>query len=115
MQSLYQIGGFTTLVTLLLALVSQASQGLAEEEARPNIVFILADDYGLDGVGCYGSDRFKTPNIDRLAAEGIRFENCYSTPLCGPTRCVFITGRYGFRTGGLTNQTANQPLPSQEP
>ncbi len=57
--------------------------------SRPNIVFILSDDYGLDGVGCYGSDRHKgrTPNMDALAGGGIRFERCYSTPLCGPTRC----------------------------
>jgi arylsulfatase A-like enzyme len=49
-----------------------------------------------------------------LADAGLRFENCYSTPLCGPTRCLFITGRYGFRTGGLTNPTANRPLPRDE-
>lgn len=77
----------------------------AEAGGRPNIILILADDYGIDGVGCYGSDRFKgkTPNIDRLAAEGVRFERCYSAPLCGPTRCLITTGRYAFRTGGLTN------------
>ncbi len=84
--------------------------------ARPNIVFILADDYGLDGVGCYGSDRHKgrTPNIDALAAGGIRFERCYSAPLCGPTRCEIMTGRYAFRTGGLTNQSAGQPVSKGE-
>jgi len=83
---------------------------------RPNIVFILSDDYGLDGVGCYGSDRHKerTPNMDALAAGGIRFERCYSTPLCGPTRCLINTGRYGFRTGGLTNPTAGQPVSKDE-
>jgi len=70
---------------------------------KPNIVFILCDDVGLDLMGCYGSDRFKTPNIDALAREGIRFEAGHSTPLCGPTRCEFNTGRYPFRTGGLTN------------
>lgn len=83
--------------------------------SRPNIVFFLADDYGLDGVGCYGSDNFKTPNIDALARSGLRFQNAYCTPLCGPTRCLLNTGRYGFRTGGLTNPTAGQPSPTQEP
>lgn len=87
----------------------------AAEASRPNIVFVLADDYGLDGVGCYGSDTFKTPNIDALAQSGLRFENAYCTPLCGPTRCLFITGRYGFRTGGLTNQSAGRPAPADEP
>ena len=84
---------------------------------RPNFVFILADDIGLDGVGCYGSDRFKskTPNIDALAKSGIRFENGYCTPLCGPTRCLLNTGRYGFRTGGTLNQNAGQPKAASEP
>jgi arylsulfatase A len=88
----------------------------AKAADRPNIVFILADDYGLDGVGCYGSDRHKerTPNIDALAGGGIRFERCYSTPLCGPTRCQIMTGRYPFRTGGLTNPTAGQPMSKDE-
>ena len=82
---------------------------------KPNIVFILSDDQGIDGVGCYGSDNFKTPNIDKLAAGGIRFENAYCTPLCGPTRCLLTTGRYGFRTGGMSNQTAGNPKAAEEP
>jgi arylsulfatase A len=80
----------------------------AEEVTRPNIVFIFADDAGIDSFGCYGSDRAKTltPHIDALAQSGLRFDRCYSTPLCGPSRCVLMTGRYGFRTGGLTNPIA---------
>ncbi len=93
-----------------------ASGKKAKSSGRPNIVFILSDDYGLDGVGCYGSDRHKgrTPNLDALAAGGIRFERCYSTPLCGPTRCEINTGRYPFRTGGLTNPTAGRPASKDE-
>ena len=88
----------------------------AKASSRPNIVFILADDWGLDDTGCYGSDRHKgrTPNIDALAAGGIRFERCYSAPLCGPTRCEIMTGRYAFRTGGLTNPTAGRPKAQDE-
>ncbi len=95
--------------------VTMASQQ-GKSAGRPNIVFILSDDHGLDGVGCYGSDRHKdrTPNIDALAAGGIRFERCYSAPLCGPTRCQIMTGRYPFRTGGLTNQTAGRPVSKDE-
>ncbi len=81
------------------------SSGRAETSSKPNIIFILADDLGLDGVSCYGSDSRKTPNIDRLAASGMRFETCYSAPLCGPSRCALLTGRYAFRTGGITNQS----------
>ncbi len=103
------------MVAAVSGLLAVAGHLQAAEASRPNIVFILSDDYGLDGVGCYGSDTFKTPNIDALAQSGLRFENAYCTPLCGPTRCLFITGRYGFRTGGLTNQTAGRPTPTDEP
>ena len=77
----------------------------AKDHVKPNIVFILADDLGLDGVSAYGSDIRKTPNIDKLAATGVRFETCYAAPLCGPSRCLLMTGRYAFRTGGITNQS----------
>lgn len=102
---------------IVVATVAWTTVAQAEMPDRPNIVFILADDFGLDGVGCYGSDRFKdkTPHLDSLAKEGIRFELCYATPLCGPSRCVINTGRYGFRTGGLTNQTAHMPSFKDEP
>jgi arylsulfatase A len=96
--------------------VAATSEIQARSTSRPNIVLILADDYGLDGVACYGSDRHKdrTPHIDALAAAGIRFERCYSAPLCGPTRCEINTGRYAFRTGGLTNPTAGRPKAQDE-
>ena len=71
--------------------------------AKPNLIFILADDLGLDGVSCCGADKHKTPNIDSLAATGTRFETCYAAPLCGPSRCLLNTGRYAFRTGGIGN------------
>ncbi|HEY5314717.1 MAG TPA: sulfatase-like hydrolase/transferase, partial [Pirellulales bacterium] len=103
-------------VLLLLAAAGENRAGAADAK-RPNIVFIFGDDDGIDGMGCYGSDRAKllTPNIDALARSGTRFDRCYSTPLCGPSRCLLMTGRYGFRTGGLTNQSAGQPSYSDEP
>ena len=92
------------LLALPIALLAADQQAPVQ---KPNIIFILADDLGLDGVGCYGSDTYKeqTPHIDALAHTGVRFETCYSTPLCGPSRCLLLTGRYGFRTGGLTNNS----------
>jgi arylsulfatase A len=80
---------------------------------KPNIVFFLVDDLGLDGVGCYGSDAYKdrTPNADALAKGGIQFENCYASPVCGPSRCMLMTGRYAFRTGGLTNMSWREKGP----
>ncbi|MBN8458193.1 MAG: sulfatase-like hydrolase/transferase [Verrucomicrobia bacterium] len=82
-----------------------ALAGSALAVSKPNIIFVLADDLGLDGVGCYGSDKHKTPQIDKLAASGMRFETCYAAPLCGPSRCLLQSGRYAFRTGGITNQS----------
>jgi arylsulfatase A-like enzyme len=78
---------------------------MAAGPSKPNIIFVLADDLGLDGVSCYGADAHHTPQIDALAASGLRFQTCYASPLCGPSRCLLNTGRYAFRTGGLTNQS----------
>ena len=74
-------------LTLFIALPLSAAD-------RPNIVFILADDVGCEPLGCYGGSSFQTPNIDRLAAEGLQFQHCYSMPVCHPTRICFLTGRY---------------------
>ena len=77
----------------------------ADEPSKPNIIFVLADDLGIDGVSCYGADKHQTPHIDALAASGLRFRTSYAAPLCGPSRCLLMTGRYAFHTGGLTNQS----------
>lgn len=69
---------------------------------RPNIVLILADDLGYGDIGCYGCVDTRTPNIDRIAAEGVRFTSFYSNgPECSPTRTALMTGRYQHRVGGL--------------
>ena len=91
----------TLLRTLVLAGLAAASP--LHAATQPNILFILSDDVGLDNIGCYGSDKHKTPAIDKLAASGLRFETCYAAPLCGPSRCLLMSGRYAFRTGGITN------------
>lgn len=72
------------------------------QSPRPNIVLILADDLGYGDVGCYGCEDTRTPNIDRIAAEGVRFTSFYSNgPECSPTRTALLTGRYQQRVGGL--------------
>lgn len=68
-------------------------------ETRPNLVVVLMDNIGQDWFGCYGSLEGQTPEIDKLAASGVRFRHCYATPLCSTSRHVFLTGRYPFRTG----------------
>jgi arylsulfatase A len=81
---------------------------------KPNIIFILADDLGIGNVGCYGSDRFKTPHIDALARGGMRFDRAYTVPLCGPSRAAILTGRYGFRTGAVNQDMTGGMKPSVE-
>jgi arylsulfatase A-like enzyme len=66
---------------------------------RPNVIFILADDLGFGDLSCFGRPDYNTPNLDRLAEEGIRFTNAYSaSPVCTPARCAFMTGRYPAKT-----------------
>ncbi|MFT3989330.1 arylsulfatase B [Aestuariivirga sp.] len=79
------------------ALVSRASHAQAATK-QPNIVYIITDDQGWKDVGYHGSD-IKTPNIDKLAAEGARLEQFYVQPMCTPTRAALMTGRYPFRYG----------------
>lgn len=79
----------------LLLFISSESQIINLN--RPNIVLIMADDMGYETLGCNGSTEYQTPNLDRLANEGIRFENCYSQPLCTPSRVKIMTGKYNFR------------------
>lgn len=89
--------------------------GVAAEAVRPpNIIFILADDYGVGEVGSYGSDHFRTPNLDRLAGEGVRFTRAYTVPLCGPSRALILTGRYGFRTGATNQDATGEFTPEAE-
>jgi len=64
---------------------------------RPNIVFIMADDLGYECLSCNGSTSYKTPELDKLAMEGMRFTNCHSMPLCTPTRVQLMSGQYNFR------------------
>ena len=70
----------------------------ATPPAKPNIVFILADDIGYGDFGCYGATVVKTPNVDRLAREGVRFTDAHATAsVCTPTRYAFVTGQYAWR------------------
>jgi arylsulfatase A len=89
-------------------------QAAEDKGTKPNIIFILSDDVGLGDIACYGSDRYKTPRIDELAKGGIRYDRCFAEPLCGPSRCESLTGRYPFRTGMISNQSGAVPRPENE-
>ena len=67
--------------------------------AQPNILHILADDMGWNALSCYGNKDLQTPNLDRLAAQGMRFTQAYADAQCSPTRAAFLSGQYGARTG----------------
>jgi arylsulfatase A-like enzyme len=91
-------------IALLLAgLILPAPSARAAEPAvaKPNIIFILADDIGYGDFGCYGAAKVKTPNIDRFAAQGLRFTDAHSpSAVCTPTRYAFMTGEYAWRKKG---------------
>jgi len=83
-------------------------------QKKPNIIFILADDYGVGEVSTYGADNYKTPNIDKLAKDGLKFNHCYTAALCGPSRALILTGRYAFRTGATNQDKTGKFTPKDE-
>ncbi|WP_182865163.1 sulfatase-like hydrolase/transferase [Rhodopirellula sp. JC639] len=64
---------------------------------KPNVILIMADDVSWEAFSCYGAEDYSTPHIDALAADGVRFTHCYSTPICTPSRVKLMTGKYNFR------------------
>ncbi|MEO1855995.1 MAG: sulfatase-like hydrolase/transferase [Rubritalea sp.] len=73
------------------------SAAMGAQASKPNIILIMADDIAYDNIGCYGSDYFKTPHLDKLAQTGVKFNHCYSEPVCTPSRVKIMTGRDGIR------------------
>ena len=83
-----------------LGLAGLPLDAFAKSERPPNFIFILADDLGYQDVGCFGSPLIKTPNLDRMASEGMRFTDFYSAaPVCTPSRAALMTGCYPMRVG----------------
>ena len=86
------------LVVMGLALLGVTTCRENAALSRPNIVIILADDMGFSDLGCYGGE-IQTPNLDRLAANGLRYTQFYNTSRCCPTRASLLTGLYAHQTG----------------
>jgi arylsulfatase A len=109
---------FTTMtryVTLLCLLCVFGPRGArSADPVPPNIIVIMADDLGAEGLACYGSTIYTTPNLDRMASEGLRFNNAYTSPLCTPTRVMLMSGLYPNRTGfqGLIGKDEDVRLPT---
>lgn len=88
----------------MLAPQSQTAPCVSNHKGKqPNIIVIMADDLSAMQLGCYGNEHNHTPNLDRLAQDGVRFETCWATPVCSPSRAMIYTGRYAYRTGWYHN------------
>ena len=82
-----------------LAITGNSCAGKNDQQIQPNIIFILADDLGYGELGCYGQEKIETPNIDQLAATGMRFTQHYTgAPVCAPARCILLTGMNSGRS-----------------
>ncbi|MEC9094926.1 MAG: sulfatase-like hydrolase/transferase [Planctomycetota bacterium] len=87
-------------VVFVLSWMGSSSLLAQSESVKPNIIIIMADDLGYGDIGCYGNQRIKTPNLDRMAKQGLRFTDFHSSgTVCSPTRCGLLTGRYQQRAG----------------
>ena len=92
---------------------SSARTGAADRQ--PNIIFILMDDMGYGDVGCFGARAIRTPNIDRMCAEGLKLTSFYVTsPVCTPSRAALLTGRYAARMGAAQMNLANVLFPNDK-
>src|SRR5262245_62934158 len=100
-----------SLPILLLACVLTSSVATAAPPS--NLVVIYADDLGYGDLGCYGSRAIRTPNLDRMAAQGLRLTNFYSVaPVCTPSRAALMTGRYAARMGAAQMHLSNVLFPT---
>jgi arylsulfatase A-like enzyme len=107
-------------VVIFVALVFSSFSLFAQTNSKPNIIYIYADDLGYGELGCYGQTKIKTPHIDQLAKEGIRFTQHYSSaPVCAPSRCMLMTGknpghsyiRGNYEMGGFEDETERGQMP----
>ena len=91
--------GFFCLTIATIGLLASVEPAVSAPEP-PNFIFFITDDISWNDLGCYGNTFVRTPNLDRLAAEGMAFDNCYlAISSCSPSRCSIITGRYPHNTG----------------
>jgi len=99
---------FTNCLLLLALLCGQLT---AAAPSKPNIIVILADDLGYGDVGCFGAKDIRTPNLDKMAAEGLKLTSFYAQPICGPSRAALMTGCYPIRIGEVKNGKNGHTLP----
>lgn len=118
---MFMIRLFLTTIGLFIALMScsKTEAGIKDKASKkPNIIYILADDMGVHDLGCYGQQKIKTPNIDKMASEGMRFTEHYAgSTVCAPSRGTLMTGLHtgnGYVKGNFAMQSeGNLPLPAE--
>ena len=99
------LNSFKALIIIVVFSFFWSAKGFAQK--KPNIVIIISDDHSYQTIGAYGSTQVKTPNIDRIAKEGVTFEKAYVTnSICGPSRAVILTGKYSHKNGFKDNETS---------
>ena len=95
------------LLTAMFSLVCLAAVPTTQPVDRPNLVILFADDMGYGDLGCYGHPTIRTPNLDRMAGDGMRFTQFYSAaPVCTPSRAALMTGRLPIRSGMCMQKVA---------
>ena len=108
-----RIAGATCVALTLYHLpLARLYAGTSDDSAsRPNIILIFTDDQGYQDVGCFGSTTIKTPNLDQMAAEGMRLTSFYAQPVCGVSRAALMTGSYPIRVGEPGNEKRLHTVP----
>ena len=114
MRDVAQRAGVWTLlgVVIFVCAISAGSGHAQQPPSRPNIVVFLTDDQGYADLSSFGHPTINTPNIDRMAREGLRLTSFYAAPSCTPSRAQFLTGRYPVRSGELR---ADRPRLARRP
>ncbi len=93
----YALAYLGLFLILSQSVFSQKLKSSKSAEKQPNIILIMADDIGFETIGCYGSASYQTPRIDKMAQQGMMFQQCYAQPLCTPSRVQIMTGKSNFR------------------
>ena len=97
---------------VLALLTSTATAGEPTTSAKPNFVVIMTDDQGYQDLGCYGSPNIKTPRIDQMAKDGMKFTSFYAQTVCGPARAALMTGCYPMRVQRAAHDVGKVPHPA---